>query len=54
MLAQRERAPALMISAVPEIDPPAGRPPTRLVAMLAAPWPKKSRDTLGYLPSGLG
>ncbi len=54
MLVQRERAPAPIISAVPEIDPPAGRPLTKLVAMLAAPWPKKSRDTLGNLPSGLG
>ena len=54
MLVQRDLAPAPMISAVPEIDPPAGIPPTKLVAMLAAPWPRKSRDTLGYLPSGLG
>ena len=46
-LAQRERAPAPMISAVPETEPPAGMPPTKLVAMLAAPWPRKSRETSG-------
>ena len=54
MLVQRDLAPALMISVVPEIDPPAGMPPTKLVAMLAMPCPKKSLETLGYLPSGLG
>ena len=54
MLVQRDFAPALMISAVPEIDPPAGTPLTRLVAMLATPWPRKSREMSGYLPSGLG
>ncbi len=54
MLPQRDLAPAPMISAVPETDPPAGTPPTRPVAMLAAPWPRKSRDTSGYLPFGLG
>ena len=54
MLLQRDLAPALMISAVPETDPPAGMPPTKPVAMLAAPCPRKSRDTSGYLPSGLG
>ena len=47
VLAQRDRAPAPISSTVPETEPPAGRPPTRLVAMLAAPWPRKSRDTSG-------
>ena len=45
MLPQRDLAPALTRSAVPDTEPPAGMPPTRLVAMLAAPWPRKSRDT---------
>jgi hypothetical protein len=52
--AQRERAPTLTLIAVAPMDPPAGMPPKKLVAALATPWPKKSRETLGYLPSGLG
>ena len=48
ILLQRDLAPAPTSNAVPDTDPPAGMPPTRLVAMLAAPWPRKSRDTFGY------
>ena len=53
-LAQRERAPALTTSAVPEIEAPDGMPWKKLVATFAAPCPRKSPEGFGNLPSGLG
>ena len=53
MLAQRDCAPPLTSSAVPPSDPPAGKPCTSAPARLAAPCPVKSREGLGYFPSGL-
>ena len=53
-LAQRDLAPALTISAVPDSEPPTGMPWKKLVARLAAPCPRKSPEGSGNLPSGLG
>ena len=52
MLAQRVLAPELTVSALPDMEPPAGMPWTKLVAMFARPWPTKSRELLANRPSG--
>ena len=36
------------------IDPPTGIPVTLPAKILDIPWPLKSLDILGYVPSGLG
>ena len=47
MLAQRDLAPELTLSAVLDTEPPMGMPWSSPAPMLAAPWPIKSRELLG-------
>ncbi len=53
-LAQRDRAPELLLNAVPASEPPTGRPWKKPATVLPMPCPKKSREVSGYSPSGLG
>ena len=43
----RVRAPAALLTDVPDTDPPTGIPSNAPDAMLATPWPMKSRDGSG-------
>jgi hypothetical protein len=52
--ASLDLAPADTVSDVPDIEPPTGIVWNTPAATLAAPWPRKSRDASGYVPSGLG
>ena len=53
-MAQRVRAPAPTLSAVPESEPPPAMPWKKEQAMLAAPWPMKSRESSLSEPSVFG